>query len=73
MLKVPEINQVVELEEMGGEEGGDEGDPDPEAASGNQEAEVLEGNHVQSNKTEKGESKLCNQKPVEATSGLLTH
>ena len=37
---------MVELEEMGGEEGGDEGDPGAEAFRGNQEAEVLEGNHV---------------------------
>ena len=54
MLKVPEINQVVELEEMGGEEGRDEGDPDAEAFSGNQEAEVLEGNHETGEAGEEG-------------------
>ena len=54
MLKVPEINQVVELEEMGGEEGRDEGDPDAEAFSGNQEAEVLEGNHEAGEAGEEG-------------------
>ena len=50
MLKVPETSQVVELEEIGREQGGDEGNLDarpsePEASSGNQEAEVAEGNH----------------------------
>ena len=45
---------MVELEEIGGEEGGDEGDPDAEASSGNQEAEVLEGNHEAGEAGEEG-------------------
>jgi len=45
LIEVPEISQVVEMEEMGRGEGGDEAGPDARPSSGNHMSEVAEGNH----------------------------